>query len=391
MNSRFVDTLCQYVDMGDRYGANKDESKLPIYLGFDRNEPHNELPPLPPKAIVETILTLKKSIRANRALAELRGVGRLIPNQGMLIRSVALQEAKLSSEIENIVTTNDKLYRAFSDMTMKADPSTKEVLHYEEALWHGYKHVVDGKPLSASLFSEIVSIIRESQIGVRTMPGTQIANEQTGAVIYTPPEGEGKIRDLLDNLSRYLHEDDETDSLIKLAVSHYQFEAIHPFTDGNGRTGRVINILYLVEQNLLEFPVLYLSRYIMENKSGYYNGLRRVTEESAWEEWIIFMLEAIEKTALETRQRIIDIRESLDEAIEAARTRMGAGYRKELVELIYGQPYIRIALLEQVGLAKRQTASKYLSELEQIGLLQSFKFGRERLFVNTRLLQILSR
>lgn len=377
--------------MVDRFDDSTNQTNLPNQAGMSRMLPHNDLPLLPPRPDVETTRTLKKSISANRALADLRGVARLIPNQGMLIRAAVLQEAKLSSEIENIVTTNDRLYRAFSDQALKADPSTKEVLHYEEALWHGFLHMSHGKPLSSNLFSEIVSIIRETQIGVRTMPGTQIANEQTGSVVFTPPEGERRIRDLLDNLSRYLHEHENTDSLIKMAVAHYQFEAIHPFTDGNGRTGRILNILYLVEAGLIDVPILYLSRYIMENKSEYYNGLRRVTEEGAWEDWIVYMLDAVEKTAIETRQRIVEIKNSLDDAIEIARTRMGQSYKKELIELVFEQPYTRISFLERAGIAKRQTAAKYLSELEEIGLLKSFKSGRERLFVNARLFQILVR
>lgn len=346
---------------------------------------------LPPAVEVETKRTLKKAIAANRALAELRGVGGLIPNQGMLIRAVVLQEAKLSSEIENIVTTNDKLYRAFSELTQSTDPNTKEVLHYEEALWHGYRTLKQGRPLSASLFIEIVGVIRETDVGVRKMPGTQIVNERTGKVIYTPPEGETLIRDLLDNLSEYMYADDDIDPIIKLAVAHYQFEAIHPFTDGNGRTGRVLNILYLVDRELLDIPVLYLSRHIIENRAGYYQGLRRVTEEGAWEDWIVYMLEAIEATAADTRTRILEIRRALDEAIEFARLNMARGYRKELIELIFEQPYTRIQFLERAGIAKRQTASDYLKELERIGLLRGFKFGRDRLFVNPKLMDILSR
>lgn len=309
----------------------------------------------------------------------------------MLIRAVVLQEAKLSSEIENIVTTNDKLYRAFSELSLATDPNTKEVLHYEEALWHGHRMLRAGRPLSASLFVEIVGIIRETGVGVRTMPGTQIVNERTRKVIYTPPQGEGLIRDLLDNLSEYLYSADDIDPLIKLSVAHYQFEAIHPFTDGNGRTGRVLNILYLVDRELLDVPVLYLSRHIIENRSGYYEGLRRVTEEGAWEDWIVYMLEAIEATAADTRGRILEIRQALDDAVEVAKDGMRRGYRKELIELIFEQPYTRIQFLEKAGIAKRQTASDYLKELERVGLLRGFKYGRDRLFVNPRLMDILSR
>lgn len=357
---------------------------------FQPIAPHNGLPLLPPGVEVESKRTLKMAIAANRALAELRGAGGLIPNQGMLIRSVVLQEAKLSSEIENVVTTNDKLYRAFSAFANHTDPNTKEVLHYEQALWHGYHALKKGRPLGASLFVEIVGIIRETDIGIRTMPGTQVVNERTGEAIYTPQEGQGLIRGLLDNLAEYLHADDAVDPLIKLAVAHYQFEAIHPFSDGNGRTGRVINILYLVERGLLDIPVLYLSRHIIQHRAGYYEGLRRVTEEGAWEDWIAYLLEAVEVTAADTRRRILEIREALDEAVEIARRKMERGYRKELIELIFEQPYTRIQFLERAGIAKRQAASEYLRELERIGLLKGSKVGREMLYVNPRLMEILS-
>lgn len=367
------------------------QSVLPFGSLYDPEVPYNALPPLPPASAIETVPTLKQAIAASRAVAELKGVGGLIPNLGMLIRAVVLQEAKLSSEIENIVTTNDKLYRAFSELTQHGDPNTKEVLHYEEALWHGYNALKAGRPLSASLFIEIVQIIREVGVSIRTLPGTQIVNERTKAVVYTPPVGEQLIRELLDNLSNFLHANDHIDPLIKLAVAHYQFEAIHPFSDGNGRTGRVLNILYLVEQGLLDIPVLYLSRYIIENKSGYYGGLQKVTEEGAWEEWIVYMLEAIEVTAIATRQRIIDIRQALDNAIDYARENLRRGYRKEIVELIFEQPYTRIQFFERSGLAKRQAASEHLKELERIGLVKGYKVGREMLYVNTQLMDILSR
>lgn len=352
--------------------------------------PHNGLFPLPPRTRVETERTLKKGISASRELAELRGIGNLIPNQGVLIRAVILQEAKLSSEIENIVTTNDKLYRGFSDWQSALDPNTKEVLHYEQALWHGYKALQTGRPLSATLFCELVSLIRETDVQVRKIPGTQIVNDRTREAIYTPPEGEEHLRKLLHNLGEFYHNDEIYDPLFKMAIAHYQFEAIHPFSDGNGRTGRLLNILYLVQAGLLDVPVLYLSRFILENKDQYYRGLLRVTTEGAWDDWILYMLEAIEVTARKTRMTILDIRNAVDEAIEQARIEMKRGYSKELIELIFQQPYTRIQFLEAAGIAKRQTGSTYLSELERIGLLVSVKHGRERLFINHRLMNILS-
>lgn len=307
----------------------------------------------------------------------------------MLIRAIVLQEAKLSSEIENIVTTNDELYRAFSEDPERSDPSTKEVLRYEEGLWYGYQHIHNGGFLTSRLFAEIVQIIKQQQIDVRKVPGTRVVNRNTGEPIYAPPEGEKLIRDLLQNLSDFLHEDDDIDPLIKMAIAHYQFEAIHPFPDGNGRTGRIINILYLVEKGLLGIPVLYLSRYIIQNKGQYYEGLRKVTEESAWEDWIVYLLEGIEQTAKDTRQRINDIRQAVLDAADYAKAQMKKGYSKELIELIFQQPYTRISALEENGIAKRDAASEYLRELARIGILKGFKHGREMLYVNTKLFDIL--
>ena len=358
--------------------------------GDPRTLPYNRLPHLPPEVAVETLQTLKKAISANKALAELRTAGELIPNQALLIRAIVLQEAKLSSEIENIVTTNDELYRAFGHDPERTDPATKEVLRYQEALWHGYDRLEQGGLLTTRLFIEIASIIKEHDTGVRKMPGTRVANRRTGEPIYAPPEGEELLRRLLDNVSEYLYSEDGTDPLIKMAVAHYQFEAIHPFPDGNGRTGRVINILYLVAQKLLDVPVLYLSRFIIQNKGAYYEGLRRVTEEARWEEWVLFMLDAIEQTSRDTKRRIEAIRDAQAEAVALARTQMRRGYSRELVELVFSQPYIRIGMLLESKVAKRDAASEYLRELERIGLLRSEKYGRTRFYLNERLLRILA-
>lgn len=302
-----------------------------------------------------------------------------------------LQEAKSSSEIENIFTTNDDLYQAFNGDPEKADRHTKEVLRYEKALWFGYQRIKSGEPFSPAFFTEIVRIIKDdASYSIRIRPGTRIVSSKTRQTIYAPPEGESLLRELLDNLAQYLQAKDGVDPLIKLAVAHYQFEAIHPYHDGNGRTGRLINVLYLVSEGLLDLPVLYLSSYIIGNKAQYYRGLREVTEEQRWEEWIEFMLEGIRRTSDETKDRLGQIRTALAEAIELARTQMQRGYSKELLELIFTQPYTRINTLESAGIAKRETASAYLKELERIGLLASFKSGREVLFVNPGLYEILT-
>jgi len=353
--------------------------------------PYNALPLLPPTGVeLETRAVLKQAIAANRALAELKGAGDIIPNQAVLVRLIGLQEAKLSSEIENIVTTNDDLYRAFSDETARFDPQTKEVLHYNEALWHGYSRLRAGMPLSTRLFEEIVGIIKNTEVGVRRGTGTVIANPR-GEVVYTPPEGESLIRDKLANVEHFIHAQDDLDPLVKMALLHYQFEAIHPFLDGNGRAGRILNILYLIHAHLLDIPVLYLSRYIIEHKGDYYAGLRRVTEDGAWEEWVQFTLRAVETTALETHQRVQDIRALMQRTTDTVRTELPKIYSKDLIEVLFSQPYCKIRFLEQAGIGNRQTASKYLQELDRIGVLRRVDVGREAYFVNTEFFNLLTR
>lgn len=356
-------------------------------MAFDRNIPCNDLPLLPPDVDLESTAILKKTITANRELAELKGTGNAIPNQAVLVNTIVLQEARLSSEIENIVTTTDELYKAADTDPSKLNHQTKEVLHYREALWHGFENL-KARPLATNLFIDLVRIIKQSNMEIRKVPGTKIANSR-GEVVYTPPESESLIRDLLANLERFMHADDGIDPLVKLAIFHYQFEAIHPFTDGNGRTGRIVNILYLVDKGLLNIPVLYLSHYIIRNKNEYYTNLRKVTEKNAWEAWILYMLDAIETTARQTRLKIFRIRDLMNEAEELARTKASKVYSKDLIELIFELPYCKIRFLEQRAIAKRQTASVYLKTLEKIGLLKSLKVGREVYFLNEKLLAIL--
>ena len=357
---------------------------------FQAGTPFNSIPRLPPKTQVETLRTLKKAISANRAVAELRAVGNLIPNQSLLLRSIVLQEAKQSSEIENIVTTNDKLYQAFGNDMKNVNHATKEVLSYESALWSGYQNLQHGGFLNTRLFIDIVQTIRQAEVGIRTMPGTHIANSITGKIVYTPPSGESLIRDLLQNLSEYIYAEDDIDALIKMAVLHYQFEAIHPFSDGNGRTGRVLNILYLIHAGVLDIPVLYLSRYIIRNKSDYYEGLRRVTEKGEWEDWILYMLDAVEVMARESRDKVVRIRSAIETAIDQVKAELPRIYSKDLVELLFEQPYIRIQSIVAAGIAQRQTAAEYLKELASKDILHAVKVGRETLYVNRNLLAILA-
>ncbi|WP_297691174.1 Fic family protein [uncultured Eudoraea sp.] len=354
---------------------------------YNPNEPYNDLPLLPPKVELETKKVLKQAIAATRVLAELKGRADEIPNQSMLINAITLQEAKDSSEIENIVTTQDNLYQAFTTNTSTTDAQTKEVLRYRQALWEGYNNL-DKRPLSTNTFISIVQTIKENNARIRKTTGTRITSGNK--TIYTPPEGEKVIRDLLKNLEDFVHSENGIDDLVQLAVMHYQFEAIHPFPDGNGRTGRVLNILYLVEKGLLDAPILYLSKYIIENKNQYYAKLRAVTEKQDWEGWILYMLKGIEETAKYTLEKINTINTLMDKTITLAKEKLPSRvYSKELIELLFEQPYCKVKFLVDKGIAKRQTAAEYLQELEKIGILKSQKVGVENLFLNVSLFEIL--
>ena len=361
-------------------------------MKFSPDKPYNDLPLLPPKTELENVEILRMAISANKALAELKGIGASIPNQNILINSLTLQEAKHSSEIENVITTNDALYKAFSAKTNKIDVATKEVLYYRKALWEGFEHLKNKGLLTTNLFIKLVQTIKENQSGIRHTPGTKIANQRTGEVVYSPPEGEKIIRDKLSNFEKYLHEDSDIDPLVKLAVLHYQFEAIHPFSDGNGRTGRIINILYLIQQNLLEFPVLYLSKYIIEHKSDYYTLLRNVTEKNEWHPWILYILAAIEQASDFTNKKIIDIRDLLESTLKLAKEKLPSRvYSKELIELLFYQPYCKGQFLVDAGIAQRQSAADYLKELEKIDILKTYKKGKEKLYLNVELYELLAK
>lgn len=356
---------------------------------FDRDHPFNDLPLVPPPVELETRAVLKRAIGARIALADLKGAGRLIPNQAILLQNLGLQEARFSSEIENVVTTSDQLYRALAADAKVTDPATREVLAYGRAMTRGAELVRAGRPLSTRLFEELASTILDRETSVRRVPGTKLATP-AGEIIYTPPDDERRLRDLLGNLERFVHADDELDPLVRMAVMHYQFEAIHPFTDGNGRTGRIVNILFLVERGLLDTPVLYLSRFILERKTEYYRGLRAVTEEGRWEEWILYMLEAVEATARHTEGRVRAIRSLMNETVKRLRTERPKLYSRELVETIFRHPYSKIRFLEEAGLGTRQTASKYLQALVELGVLKEVRVGREAYFLNEPLMRALA-
>lgn len=358
-------------------------------MPFDRNKPYNDLPLLPPSVDLETKAILKQAITANRMLANLRGVAGKIPNQSLLIHSIALQEAKLSSEIENIVTTNDELYRADADADGKTDAHTKEVLCYREALYHGLRELKN-RQLTTNLFIEIVGVIKKSQLTLRAIPGTVLQNDR-GETIYTPPVGDRIIRDKLSNLEKFIHAEDGIDPLIKMAVIHYQFEAIHPFSDGNGRTGRILNLLYLVDKGLLDSPVLFLSRYIIANKTEYYLGLRGVTEKQSWESWVLFMLQAIEKTAQQACEQVTRILALMEAVRERVLQEAPNIYSKDLIEVIFSHPYTKIQFVVNTGIAKRQTASTYLQTLVKLKILRELQVGREKYYINDALLTELTR
>ena len=350
---------------------------------------YDDLPRLPPARDLETRRILKACIEARAALAELKQAAELIPNQAMLINTIPLLEAKDSSAIENIVTTTDRLFQ-FAQGDGHADPATKEALRYRSALRAGFQSLKE-RPLCTSTAVEICRTLKGADLDVRRGPGTQLVNDRTGEVIYTPPAGEQRLRDLLANWERFMHEARDLDPLVRLAVGHYQFEAIHPFVDGNGRTGRIINILFLIQEELLNLPILYLSRHIIANKSDYYRLLLEVTRGQAWEAWVLFMLAAVEETARWTTAKIGAVRELAAHTATYVKGRLPKIYSRELVDVTFEQPYCRIANLVDKGVCQRQAASRYLQQLVGAGVLREIDLGRDKLFVHPKLMRLLER
>lgn len=351
--------------------------------------PYNDLPPLPPKQDIESKTILKRCIAARASLARLKQAAELIPNQAMLINTLPVMEARASSEIENIVTTTDKLFQSLQMDTERQDPATKEALQYRTALFAGYESLTS-RPLCTQTAIMVCNAIKHPyEMAIRKTDGTALKGGNSGNVVYTPPEGEETIRGKLANWERFIHESGDLDPLIIMAAAHYQFEAIHPFTDGNGRTGRILNSLLLIEKGLLDLPILYLSRYIIENRADYYRLLLGVTERQDWESWIIYILDGVADTADWTVSKIDAIRRLFEQTRQHIRTHAQGIYTHELVNLLFEQPYTRIANLEAAGIAKRQTASKYLKELSDIGVLQEIAIGRDKLFIHPRLMELL--
>lgn len=328
---------------------------------------------------------------ASRSLAELKGFANSIPNQHILINAITINEAKDSSAIENIVTTHDSIYKVLTESGFK-DENAKEVVDYRCAIWRGYEIIKEKGFINTNVLIELQSIIEHNNAGIRKTPGTNLKNSKTGEIIYTPPQEEKEIRDLLKNLEDYINNnDDDVDPLIKMALIHYQFESIHPFYDGNGRSGRILNVLYLVLNNLLDSPILYLSNYINNNKSEYYKLFTSFREEDNYEDWILYILKGIEETSKNTIELIKLIQNEMNSYKEEFITKLPKIYSDELFDSLFYEVYTRINYIEDKCGVTRQTAATYLNQLTKVGLLEYEKVGRENIYKNTRLIDLLSK
>lgn len=355
-------------------------------------KPFNDLLFLPPpQDKLETINVLRQLVTTSLALAELKGLAHTLPNPDILLNAVILKEAAASSEIENVVTTQDKLYQALSTKGTQPDSATKEVLRYREAMLYGFRFIKKKGFLHTNAIADIQQVLEENKAGIRKLPGTALRNADTGKVIYTPSDDHHTILKLMKNLEVYLNERDDLSPLIKLAVQHYQFESIHPFYDGNGRTGRIINVLYLILHDLLESPILYLSSFIIKHKSDYYRLLQDVRIKNNWEEWVLFILRGVAQTATETIYQIREINTLFSATQEKIKKEAEKSYNKELLELLFEHPYSKIDHVIVRLQVSRVTAAKYLKELEKIGILQSKRVWKETLYINTRLFDLLKK
>ncbi|MFH1319698.1 MAG: Fic/DOC family N-terminal domain-containing protein [Bacteroidota bacterium] len=366
-------------------------------IPYDRNKPFNQLPLLPPDdEIIMTMPIMKKLIEANKSLAKLDGIASKLPNPNMLVNTISLQEAKASSEIENIFTTNDELYKAISTSTTNVNPATKEVLKYRQSLWSGVATIQNKTEIGLDTLIAVYQHIKETSLSIRSPHTLTVikkrGNTQTsGQVIYTPPRGKGVIENKLQNMLEFINDDKkhDYDPLLKMAIAHYQIEAIHPFSDGNGRTGRILNLLILMNKGLLSQPILYLSKYIIENRDDYYANLGGVTQRRSWERWILYMLTAVEETAKFTIRKIEEISNQMNATLTYINQKL-PHIDKELVETMFTQPYMRGEHILGPKIKSRNTASKYLHQLGEIGVLEPRKMGREIVFINNDLINILS-
>lgn len=335
-----------------------------------------------------TTKILEQLTKSSRALAELKGFARTIPNQHILINAVIINEAKDSSEIENIVTTHDDIYKVLTKSGFKSE-SAKEVVDYRSAIWTGYELVKEKGMITTNILEKIQAKIEQNNAGIRKLPGTELKNSLTGETIYTPPQNENDIRDYLKNLEEYINIDNDIDPLIKVAIIHYQFESIHPFYDGNGRTGRILNIIYLVLEGLLDSPILYLSKYINQNKQEYYKLFTEVRKTGNFENWILYILKGIEITSRETIELIKNIQLEMEKYKEDMLSKVPKIYSDELLESLFYEVYTKNVYVQKACNVSRLTATSYLNQLEEAGLLSSEKIGRERIYKNERLIKVL--
>lgn len=349
------------------------------------------IPTLPLKQDVESKTVLKKLALAHKALAELNGVSETIPNEVIILNTLSLQEAKDSSAIENIITTHDDLFSSDSIAKQFTSPAAKEVHNYATALKDGFTIVKKVGLLTCNQIIDIQSALEETNTGFRKLPGTALKNEQSGETIYTPPQNYNDIVSYMTNLEKFINDNDlcDWDPLVKMAVIHHQFESIHPFYDANGRTGRIINILYLVKENLLNLPILYLSRYINQNKSTYYKLLQETRITNNWEPWILFMLEAVEQTSIQTSAIVRGIKNLMLQYKNKIRTDLPKIYSQDLINNLFKHPYTKIDFLVDDLRITRQTASKYLDLLIENKLVSLYKIRKENYYINIALFEFL--
>lgn len=352
-----------------------------------------EIPLLPPKSDVETKAVLKQLAVSHRYLALLNGRSSTIPNENILINTLSLQEAKESSAIENIITTHDEMYKAELFETYFNNSQAKEVSRYAQALRSGFQKIRDGVPITHTHIKTIQKDLEQNDAGYRRNAGTVLKNERTGEIVYTPPQDFQTIEKLMDNLVEFINDNEmsELDPLIKMAIIHHRFETIHPFYDGNGRTGRIINILYLVKEELLTLPILYLSRYIIQYKADYYRLLQTARESNDWEEWILYILKGVEETAKQTLHLIEGIKELMKSYKHKIRTELPKIYSQDLLNNLFNHPYTKIEFVEKDLNVERRTASKYLNSLSEIGLLNKTKIGKSNFYINEPLYDLFAK
>lgn len=345
--------------------------------------------PLPYIDDLETKTVLKKLALVNRALAELKGLAQTMPQQDILINTLAIQEAKDSSEVENIVTTHDEIYKSTITADKYLSPATKEVRNYVEALKKGANIVKEKKILSVNDIIKIQEVLENNKAGLRKLPGTTLKNDKTGEIVYQPPQEATRIKELMQNLEAYINDKSLSnyDPVLKMAIIHFQFESIHPFYDGNGRTGRIINILYLLLENLLDIPILYLSRYIIANKQDYYKYLQDVRDSNNWEAWLLFMLQGVEETAYQTLEKVKQIKVTMQDTKEVLRKNYKF-YSHDLINHLFRQPYTKIEFLRDELHISRVTAASYLNTLAEDGILIKMKQGKFNYYINYRLVKL---